>query len=298
MRCTLPFMLFAFALAPAVVQAQAAAPEPASPYARAPWWMGQPIIASTGHVRTEIATNRGSFSAVFHTLGKDAPAATRAAADKVRALGQALREFGADKVRVETTFDTRPLYEQYKDKDGNLQENQRPDKIERYAVTADVQVEVRDISLIERAYAAVLAAGPSSVSEVEFELKPENETKTALFRAAVEDAARRARLAAEATGSRLGPVKLIDPTGRACETDVLVAGAPRPEPQGPDAENGLAVQEVVVTGARRAAIAPAPPPPRVAPAQLDPAAVEAMKLPLQPPNRELTATACVVYGLL
>ena len=37
-------------------------------YDRAPWWMREPIIASTGQVRTEVPANRASFSASFQAV--------------------------------------------------------------------------------------------------------------------------------------------------------------------------------------------------------------------------------------
>ncbi len=251
------------------------------PYDRSPWWMREPIIASLGMVHAELPANRASFSAEFQAVERDAPEATRAAAAKVKALTEALRAFDHDKVRVATTYSTRPLYEQYKDKDGNRVDNERPDKIERYQTSVEVTLDVRDIALLEKVYATVMSAGPSSARQVYFSLKPDNATNTEMARLAVADAAARARLSAEASGARLGPVKLIDPTGRACQTDVLVAGATRSEGGG-DSH----VSEVVVTGARVAAPPPAPPP-----------AGEPLQVTLQPPLEDLNETACVVYAL-
>ena len=176
MRYAIAALLLAVA-GPALAQPAGPLP-PASPYDRAPWWMREPIIASTGYVRAEVEANRAHFSAQFQAVERDAPQATKTAAAKVRELGDALRAYGADKVRVETTFSTRPLYEQYKDKDGNLVDNERPDKIQRYQVTANVSIELRDVSLTEKVYATVLAAGPASTAPVSFSLQPDNETNT------------------------------------------------------------------------------------------------------------------------
>jgi uncharacterized protein len=273
----------------------------------APWWMGQPIIASLGSVRAEVPSNRAEFSASFEVLKSDVGEATRLAAAKVKAVAAAFAAFGPDKARISTTFSMRPIYDQYRDKQGNLLENRRPDKIETYAVTANVQIEVRDMRLLERAYATVLAAHPSSSGAVNFRLEPDNAAKTELFQAAIADAARRARLAVEATGAHLGAVKLIDPTGRACESDVLVAGAPA---------GGYDDLEPEAVSLRAAGIQPrppvdipnAPPSPAIAlekPARLDGPLIEAgqtlrpedMQLPLQPPLQWLEKKACVVYAL-
>ncbi len=297
-------LILATALAAAhPVAAQSVGVVTAAPqlYDRAPWWMREPVIASLGQVRAELPPNRATLAAAYEAIDRSAADATKAAATQVRALAAALAPYGAERVRITTTFSTRPLYAQYRDKDGNIQENQRADKVDRYAVTANVSVEVRDLELIERVYATLLAAKPTSTSPAYFRLQPTNATNTELFKLAVADAARRAKEAVAETGGRLGAVKLIDPTGRACSTDVLVAGAPRTYGSG---QND--VQEVVVSGSAREALAlpavpapvaealapPPPPPPGGEALQ-----IETLKLPLQPPPQELFRSACVVYAL-
>ena len=293
-------MLMTLALAALAAPAAGQTTVVQSKYDKQPWWMDQPIIASPGFIEREMPTNRARFSASFQVVDRTAAEATKAAADKVRDLGQALIQPGPEKVRVQTNFSIRPIYEQYKDKDGNRIDNQRSDKIERYEVNAILTIEVRDLSLLERVYTAVMVTKPTSTSGVGFILEPGNEVKTDLARAAMADSARRAKLSAEAAGARLGPVKLIDPTGRACQTDVLVAGAPRSYGPGIDSQ----VEEVVVTSQMRAeAPAPAParppPPPPSAMAIMNGGALPAdqQPLPLQPPMQRLQAQACVVYAL-
>ena len=262
-------------------------------YVPAPWWMRDPVIASVGHVRVEVPTNRAAFSATFQVVERTATEASRRAADQVRALSQTLAGFGEDAVRVETTLTTRPLYDQYRDADGNLRDNVRADRIERYQVDAVISVTVQDMAVLERAYATVVAAQPTNIGHVSFSLQPDNETVTWLANEAVRDAAARARVAAEAAGSRLGAARVIDPSGRACQTDVLAGwpsygGTPLP----------TTLDEVVVTGARSAGGPPPPPAPPAPPAPGDGTdQVEAARLALQPPLRWLSSQACVVYGL-
>ncbi|MDQ3125285.1 MAG: SIMPL domain-containing protein [Pseudomonadota bacterium] len=269
-------------------------------YVPAPWWMRDPVIASVGYVRTEVAANRANFSATFQSIDRSAADASRKAADQVRALSQALAAYGVDKVRVETSLTTRPLYDQYRDENGVLRDNTRADRIERYQADANVSVTIRDVAVLERVYATVIAAQPTSTSVVSFDLQPDNATKTWLQGEAVKDASRRAREAASNAGASLGGVRVIDPTGRACETDVL-AGWPSYS-SGP----GLAtdVDEIAVTGSRRPDLsylpspvsAPPPPPPPAGSAPSEDQ-IEAARLALQPPLRELTDRACVVYAL-
>lgn len=262
-------------------------------YVPAPWWMRDPVIASIGHVRVEVPANRASFSATFQVVERSAAEASRRAADQVRALSRTLSGFGEDAVRVETTLTTRPLYDQYRDSDGVLRDNVRADRIARYQVDAVIAVAVHDTAVLERAYATVVAAQPTSIGRVNFSLEPDNETNSRLANEAVRDAANRARAAAEAAGARLAQARVIDPSGRACETDVLAgwpsygAGAPLP----------TTLDEAAVTGSRQAARMAAPPPAPPAPSGAAGDEVEAARLALQPPLRWLSAQACVVYGL-
>lgn len=272
------------------VWAQVPPAELGARYVPAPWWMREPVIASMGLVTTEIQANRARFDARFSAVERTAEAALARAAEKVRGVDAALRQLGAERVRIATTFSTTPLYEQYRDKEGNLVDNERADKIERYQVQAAMTLEVREMAALEGAYAAVMAAKPDSIDPVRFNLEADNAAKAFMQSEAVKDATRRARAAAEATASRLGPVKVIDPSGRACQTDVL-AGWPsygraeaRTEvsyasaPQSMKSRAGQA-DDIMVTGMRRAGAAP-------------------VEVSLQPPFERLNDDACVVFGLL
>ena len=268
-------------------------------YVPAPWWMRDPVIASIGHVRVELQANRAGFNATFQVVDRSVAEASRKAADQVRALSQTLAAYGVDTVRVETSLTTQPLYDQYRDENGILRDNTRADRIERYQAQATVTLTIRDVGRLERIYATVVASQPNAISQVYFSLEPDNVAKSNLAREAVRDATNRARSAVEAAGGSLGSVRVIDPTGRACQTDVL-AGWPS---YGSGLGQATTVDEVVVTGNRveRAAMAPPPPPPPPpppAPGQApNEAQIEAARLALQPPLQVLTDRACVVYGL-
>lgn len=260
-------------------------------YVPAPWWMRDPVIASIGHVRTEVPANRASFSASFRSIDRSAAEASRKAAEQVRALSRTLGAYDVARVRVETTISTQPLYDQYRDENGVMRDNARADQIERYESTASVQITVRDVSLVERVYATVVASQPTSIGTVYFNLEPDNATKTWLQGEAVKDAARRAREAVSAAGASLGRVQVIDPTARACQTDVL-AGWP-----------SYGSSSLATTIEPAYAPPPPPPPPSAPPPPPAPgggpseAQIESARLALQPPLRELTDQACVVYAL-
>ncbi len=280
----------------AALSATAAAAQvpPASigqPFIPAPWWMKDPVIAAMGYVRTEVPANRAQFSARFSVVKKTAADATTAASAQARALDAALAALGQDKLRLTTTLLTRPLYEQYRTRDGQMQENARADQIEAYEVTAVLAVEVRDIAVLERAYRLSVAARPSGIDQVRYNLQESNELKTWLYEAAVKDAARRARLATAAAGARLGGVKVIDPSGGVCQTQVLAGW---PSYAGPSAPQDI---DAPATALRAEMAMPtlamaAPPPPSLE------KQAEAVQVTLTPPLYPLSAEACVVYGLL
>ncbi len=290
MRRLIAAALVAATALPAVALAQTPPATIGERYVPAPWWMRDPVIASIGHVRTQVPANRASFAASFQSIDRTAAEASAKAADQIRALSQTLGSYGVDAVRVETTVATRPLYDQYRDENGVLRDNARSDRIERYQADATISVTVRDSRVLERVYATVVAAQPTSIGQVSFHLEPDNAVKTWLQGEAVRDAARRAREAAANAGASLGAVKVIDPTGRACETDVL-AGWPA------YGSGGLAT-DVDFAPAFVPPPAPPPPPPAMAPRGAPTEQqIEAARLALQPPLRELTDQACVVYAL-
>lgn len=290
MKATL--LLAALIAAPAFAQTP-----PASigqPFIPAPWWMKDPVIASMGHVRTEVPANRARFAARFSAVEKTAAAATTAATAKAKELDAALAALGKDRVRLTTSLSTRPLYDQYRQKDGMLVENQRADMIESYEVTAVLSVEVREPDVLERAYRLAVAARPSAIDTPSFNLEPDNGLKTWLYEAAIKDAARRARLATAAAGSRLGMVKVIDPSGGVCQTQVL-AGWPSYVGESPATDvqvTGSMARYSDAAPAMMAAPAPPPPPPGLEILAGD------VQVTLQPPLYPLTAQACVIYGLL
>lgn len=301
MKRTLAALLIAAPLSGLLTATPAAAQTPPATigerYVPAPWWMRDAVIASIGNVRVELQANRASFNASFQSVERSAADASKKAADQIRALSQTLAAYGVDKVRVETTITTRPIYDQYRDSDGVMRDNTRADRIARYQADASVSLTIRDVSVLERVYATVTASQPTSVGQVYFNLQPDNLVLSNLANEAVKDAANRARHAAENAGARLGSVRVIDPTGRACQTDVL-AGWPS---YGASGGQATTVDEMVVTGSRvrrsEMAMAPPPPSPSISGGGPSEAAIEAARLALQPPLRELTDQACVVYGL-
>ena len=295
-------LLMATAAVARPVHAQAAppaspAPSAAYPYDKAPWWMKESVITQTGYVFTEIPANRASFTATFLTNADTVDKAQAKAIDQTRALQQALAKLGKDAVRVTTGFSMRALYEEYRDKNGNRIEDQRADKINGYQVSLTLSVEIRDMAALEKAYALVLAATPTQTGDINFSLQPSNETNTWLYNEAIKDAHTRALQGAEAAGTKLGEVKVIDPTGRACQTDILAQGATNSYDS--DQEMDYAPPPPVVQARVTPPMDVAAPAPMPVAGTAEYLEYQAMKNPFiqTPPLQQLTATACVVYGL-
>src|SRR5690606_24234888 len=130
MRRLLAAALVAATALPTVAVAQTPPASIGDRYVPAPWWMRDPVIASIGHVRSQVPANRATFSASFQSVERTAAAASARAADQIRALSQTLGAYGVDAVQIETTVATRPLYDQYRDESGVLRDNARSDRIE------------------------------------------------------------------------------------------------------------------------------------------------------------------------
>ena len=294
MKKTIGLTVLAGLCALPLMAAAQTVPAPSSPYDKAPWWMKESVITQTGYVFTEVQANRANFSGTFLTVDDSLEKAQSQAIEKTRALQQALAKLGKDKVRVTTGFSMRALYEQYRDKNGNRIEDQRGDKINGYEVSLNIAIEVRDMAQLEKAYALVLAASPTTASDINFNLQPSNEDNTWLYSEAVKDAHKRAVESTVAAGGTLGRIRVIDPTGRACETDILARnnyGSDNTPPQQvayPDADYAAPAM----------AIAP-PPPSSPPPGTAEYLEAQALKNPFiqTPPLRRLEAKACVVYGL-
>ncbi|UDF03073.1 SIMPL domain-containing protein [Asticcacaulis sp. AND118] len=187
----------------------------------APWWMDRPVLPQTGFAETEVEANRAIFAARFKGTGKTASEAQQQAVSQTAELIAALRKRPVDAVRIATDFTVQAFYEQYRDKDGEKIDNVRGDKIRGYDATLTLRIEARDMATLEPVYALVLAAAPTQVDRVVFSLRPDNALRDRLRIEAVRDAGVRAQGAAEATGSRLGGIRLIDSSSRACRADIL-----------------------------------------------------------------------------
>lgn len=277
---------------PAPVAAPSPAPivEKPSRTEAAPWWMDAPVLPQTGDATLEAEANRASFAVSFEVSDKTVEKALAKVNDQTAPLTEALRKLDPAAVKVSTAFEMRALYKQYRLKDGTKVEDERGDRIEAYQVTTTLNVEVRDLSILERAFALTQAASPTTSEPISFNLEADNDLKSRLFTAAISDARARAEASALIMGRTLGGIRVIDPTGRVCATDILGRkaaeqgsedGLPKLQYESLPAQ-AMRKREIVVSGTRAEALE----------------AKAAQNAFLQsPPLYSLSAKACLIYEL-
>lgn len=193
----------------------------ADPVEKAPWWLKAGVITQTGYASKQVPANRAIFGAGFRAVDKTAEGAQRQATAQTQGLQSALAALGRDKVLVTTDVSMRPLYQEYRDANGQKIEDQRGDRITGYEVLLTLNLEVRDISQLGRAYSLVMAATPATTDDISFGLVPDHDLNAWLYTEATRDARRRATATAAATGGVLGSVRLIDMSGQTCNSDTM-----------------------------------------------------------------------------
>lgn len=174
-----------------------------------PYWWDQPVLEALGRAEVEVQPNRAYFSVSFVRNDADAPRATDEPIARARLAYEAIKKVTGDRARIETSIEVEPYYEQYRDKEGELIDNERADRVKGYQATASVSIYLSDISLAGRARAAAIALGPQSAGDIEFEVVETPELQRGAYRAAAEDARARAEIAAAASGGTLGDLLVM-----------------------------------------------------------------------------------------
>jgi uncharacterized protein YggE len=290
MKRRLSLLVFIAAAAPAFAQ------EPTA-YVR-PYWWDKPVVEGLGRAQMDVQPNRARFDLGFVETDQQSDAATKKAVARAKIAYDAIKKVAGDKARVTTSVNVVAFYEQYRDKDGNIQTNTREDKVKGYEATASMAVVLTDASLAGRARAAALALGPQESGRISIYLEQTAEMQRGIIDEAAKDARQRASLIATALGGRLG--------------DVLVAQ------EGSDSCLGSwsssQVARVLGNDDYRyrpsPAMAPPPPPPMPAPPPVASGMVgsrtvtitekdlAALDLPSDPQPQQIQGSVCVIYTLV
>ena len=178
------------------------------------------IVTGNGSVQTtpDIAEVRTGVT----TRSETARQALDANNGAMERLMLALRDQGIDEKDIRTSnFNVGPIY--------HRERNKQP-RITGYQATNQVHVTIRDLDGLGRILDRVVTAGSNRVQGVRFLVSKPEKLLDKARENAVKDALRRARLFAEAAGSKLGKVMRIEERGfHAPQPRMFAADAVRKE---------------------------------------------------------------------
>lgn len=157
----------------------------------------------TGHVSTGVVTEAASAREALTANN----AAMRKVIDGLKTAGIAAKDIQTEQLRIQ------PRYKTYKDR-GTQQ-------IEAYVVRNRIHVKVRSLARLGDVLDQVVKLGARESSGISFSVSNAEKRKDKARKKAVENAMHRARLLAEASGAKLGPVLTIT-------EEVIYPPQPRP----------------------------------------------------------------------
>jgi hypothetical protein len=250
-----------------------------------PYWLDRPVIEALGRAQVTAPADRASFSVTFREVANVSRDAMLAASDRARLAAAAMRSRGGDAVRISSSADIEANYQEYRNREGERLSSERADQIESYAVSVTLDVEITDVSRASIVRAAAMAVGPEDSSDLDYSLDENSAVRLRAYRAAVQDAAARARVAAEAGGVGLGRLLVLQEGQGPC-LGRGQSGATRGRliQDAPTAVTEAGDDEIVVTGSRIRAL------------RLTAEDIARMQLPEDLPPLELTAQVCAIYA--
>ncbi len=263
-----------------------------------PYWWDKPVVEGLGRAMMDVAPNRARFDLGFVETDDQSDAATKKAVARAKIAYDAIKKVAGDKARVTTSVAVKAFYEQYRDKDGNIQTNMREDKVKGYEATATMAVVLTDTALAGRARAAALALGPQESGRINIYLEQTADMQRDIIELAARDARERAQRTAVAAGGRLGDILVIEEGLDAClgnwssnqvarvvnpDSDYRYSPVMAPPPPPP----------------------PPPPAPPVASGQVGSRTITiterdlaALDLPSDPQPQQIQGSVCVIYTLV
>lgn len=159
-------------------------------------------VMVAGHGSVEAAPDTGHVSTGVVTEAATAREALTANNAAMRKVIDGLKAAGVAAADIQTQqFQIQPRYKNYKDR-GSQQ-------IEAYIVRNRIQVKVRDLARLGDILDQAVTLGANEGSGISFSVSDAERRKDEARRKAVENATHRARLLAEASGAKLGPVLTI-----------------------------------------------------------------------------------------
>lgn len=252
-----------------------------------PYWVDRPVVEAQGRAQLSVPADEASFSVTFTGVAGDARAALFSASDRARLAVVAIRSRGGDTTRITSNAQVNAIYREYRNGEGERVSSERTDQIDNYSATVTLQVRLTDMRRALDARAAALAVGPESVGDLQFRLTATAPARLQAYRAAVQDAAARARITAEASGSPLGRLLVLQESQGPCIGRPV--GIPGTRLVRQDFE---AVSPVTTVGGEQIEVAVGG-----RTLRLSADDIARMQLPSDAPVIELSADVCAIYAI-
>jgi uncharacterized protein YggE len=174
-----------------------------------PYWLDRSVIEAIGRAQIDVTANRARFSVTFQETAREAQQAQAAAADRARLAVAAMHRLAPDATEISSEIEVNTMQAEYRDHDGNVQQREGAQNITGYVARVTLSVRVQDTRRASDIRAAAFAVGPEDSSALEYYLDQTVEQQRRVYTEAVEDAVARARAAAAAAGSHLGPLLVL-----------------------------------------------------------------------------------------
>jgi uncharacterized protein YggE len=251
-----------------------------------PYWLDRSVIEALGRAQITVPADTATFSVTFREVDDNSRDAMFAASDRARLAAAAIRSRGGDSVRITSSANIEAIHQEYRNREGERLSSERADQIENYAVSVTLSVTVRDVARAANVRAAAMAVGPEQTSDLSYTLDENAPARLRAYRAAVQDAAARARVAAEGSNAALGGLLVLQEGQGPC----LGRWQSGPARNRDNVQNSPTAvtsvdDEIVVTGSR------------VRELRLTAEDIARMQLPEDVPPLELTAQVCAVYAV-
>jgi uncharacterized protein YggE len=250
-----------------------------------PYWLNRSVIEALGRSDIHVPADMATFSVTFREVDEDSRDAMFAASDRARLAAAAIRSRGGDGVSITSRADIQAIHQEYRNREGERLSSERDDRIDNYAVSVTLSVIVRDVSRTANVRAAAMAVGPEATSDVVYSLDETAPGRLRAYRAAVQDAAARARIAADASDSALGALLVLQDGQGPCLGSWQTGVARNRSEYASASPIGVADESVIVTGARASQLV------------LTAEDIERMQLPTDIPPLQVSAQVCAIYAV-
>lgn len=251
-----------------------------------PYWLDRAVIETIGRAQVVVPADEASFSVTFREVASDSRAAMFAASDRARLATAAMRSRGGDAVSVASATAVEAIYEEYRNREGERVSSERADQIANYSVSVTLNVRVTNVALAADVRASAMAVGPQETGDLNYALTETAPARLRAYRAAVQDAATRARVSAEASGAVLGRLLVLQEGQGPC-LGRWMGGPSRNRAAMQESMTPVTTveDEVVVTGSRARTL------------RLSAEDIARMQLPSDMAPLELSAQVCAVYAV-